>query len=60
MKKKYDFTIQELQDIWSGLAVWQDECLNKKLNPETDKQITKLIAKVKTQIEMRLTKQSEL
>lgn len=47
MKKvRCEFTNQELEDIWNGLAAWDDE-LDKKLNPNTAKDIQKLIKKVR-------------
>jgi hypothetical protein len=45
-KKKCEFTNQELEDLWSALGVWQRN-LDKKQNPQTDKDITKLIKKVR-------------
>lgn len=40
---------EELQDLWSALAVWQDE-LDKKRNPLTAKALKNLTAKVRKHI----------
>ena len=39
-------TVQELEDIWSALTVWE-KVIDKKLNPKTTKDIQKLIKKVR-------------
>lgn len=52
-KPKHLFTVDNLEDIWSGLGVWQNKVLDRKQNPETDAAITRLIEKVRRQIKIQ-------
>ena len=45
-KNNRHFTNQELNDLWSALVVWQ-RTIDKKQNPQTYKDIEKLIKKVR-------------
>lgn len=45
-KTKCEFTKQELEDIWSALALWLDQ-IAKYENPQNTKDVEKLIKKVR-------------
>ena len=44
-KVKCELTNQELEDLWSAMTVWLRH-LDKKQNPQTEKDLNKLIKKV--------------
>ena len=47
MKMKYEFTQQELEDLWSGLTCYLDEIKARKDSPQSEKDIKKLVKKVR-------------